>query len=60
MDILKKRDVKGLYNGKTDNVMGVDIAADFPAKTDLEIFNDGTKTPEEIAACIKQQIGIVR
>ncbi|MDR3000516.1 MAG: adenylyl-sulfate kinase [Fibromonadaceae bacterium] len=56
MDILKQRDKKGLYGGKADNVMGVDIAADFPAKPDLEILNDGSKTAEEIAGYIMQQL----
>lgn len=56
MDILKQRDKKGLYNGDTTDVMGVDIVPEYPASPFVEILNDGSKTAEEIAISILDRI----
>jgi len=54
MKILRQRDQKGLYSGAekglVKNVVGIDIKAEFPTAPDLEILNDGSKTPEQIVA----------
>ena len=48
MEVLIQRDQKGMYSkykkGKSANIVGMDIAIDYPKHPDLEIVNDG-KTP---------------
>lgn len=55
MEILKKRDQKGLYSGynvgKTKEVAGLDVNIEFPTTPDLEICNDGTYSVE---GCVEQ------
>ena len=52
MDILIKRDQKGLYSGvksgKERDVVGVDQEVELPKNPDLIIINDGSKTPQEV------------
>ena len=51
MEVLVKRDEKRIYEralrGELDNVVGVDIAAEFPREPDLIIDNDGSISPAE-------------
>lgn len=51
MEVLKKRDQKGLYsaleNGQTKNLSGVDVDAEFPKHPDITIVNDGKKSVKE-------------
>lgn len=51
MDILKKRDQKGLYSGTTEEkqkeVVGIHMDIEEPERPDLILENDGEKTPEE-------------
>ncbi len=51
MEILKKRDQKGMYSGikegKVSNVTGVDMEVQFPKKPDIHIINDGTLSIQE-------------
>ena len=50
--ILAKRNQKNLYsdvkNGNTKDVVGMDLELQLPKNPDVLLFNDGTKTPEEI------------
>lgn len=52
IDILKKRDQKGLYSalneGKISNVSGMDLKVEFPQNPDVRIVNDGSKTVEVV------------
>lgn len=56
LEVLKKRDQKGLYSGivlgKTGNVAGVDLQVDLPKRPDIVIQNDGEQSPERIAEFI--------
>lgn len=51
IDILKKRDKKGIYTqtqeGKQKNVLGIDLKVEFPKKPDIIIKNDGRYTIKE-------------
>ena len=55
LDILKKRDQKGMYSkykkGKLINLSGVDMEVEFPKNPDIELINDGRLTVEE---CIER------
>ena len=50
IEILIQRDKKGLYSqvkeGKTQNVVGMDLKLEYPKTPDLKIINDGTFSPE--------------
>ena len=52
IEILKKRNQKGLYSGlasgKIKNVTGMDLEVEFPVNPDVKIVNDGRKTVEEV------------
>ncbi|MCA9394931.1 MAG: adenylyl-sulfate kinase [Candidatus Omnitrophica bacterium] len=56
LDVLRARDSKAIYSqaaeGKLQQVMGVDIPHDEPPSPDLEIVNDGSRSPAEIARII--------
>lgn len=41
LEILKKRDIKGLYGGDQSNVVGIDLPYEIPANPDLTIDNTG-------------------
>jgi len=47
MDVLRRRDQKGLYSGGEGNVAGVHFQVEEPKAPDLILENDGEKTPEE-------------
>lgn len=52
MKVLEERDQKHLYSnaklGLVENVVGIDIAAEFPINPDVRIINDGTRSPRDI------------
>ncbi len=56
LNILKERDRKGLYNslekGQESNVYGVDLKYEEPLNPDIQITNDGSSRPEQIAKSI--------
>jgi len=58
IEILQKRDKKGLYSGamrgEIINVVGVDIAFEEPKKPNLIINNKGDLSIEDISNCMKQ------
>ncbi len=56
MEILRKRDKKGLYSSGDGRVAGVDFAVEEPEKPDVTIDNDGSRTPEEIVDEILPQV----
>lgn len=62
MDVLLKRDKKGLYSGALSgnikDVVGVDITPEIPQNPDIYIYNDGTLTVEQIFQKIKDTISI--
>lgn len=58
MDILKQRDSKRIYNKETRNVWGVDLIPEYPKNPEIEILNDGSRTPAELAFYIMKQLRI--
>jgi len=60
MDILQRRDVKGLYSaaqkGDIQNVVGVDLPFNEPTEPDLIIDNDGSSDPENISSQILEAL----
>ncbi len=52
MEVLRERDQKGLYSGKTKEkqkeVMGIEIEIEEPECPELVLINDGESTPEEL------------
>jgi N5-(cytidine 5'-diphosphoramidyl)-L-glutamine hydrolase len=52
IEVLKKRDPKGIYNaaekGALSNVYGIDLDWDEPDSPDVAILNDGTTSPEAV------------
>lgn len=47
MDVLKRRNRKGLYSKGSGNTAGIDIAIEYPKKPDIIIKNDGSQPLEE-------------
>ena len=58
METLYKRDQKKLYSSGVENVVGVDIPAEFPEHPDVVLENDGQFTPEEIVAGLETRFGL--
>lgn len=60
MEVLQKRDKKGLYSGqkegKVQNVSGLDIKVEFPEKPDIVIKNDGSLSVE---GCVEKIVEYV-
>lgn len=58
MDVLKKRDQKGMYSkmekGEFQNVLGLDMSAEFPKTPDIILKNDGRFTVKE---CVDKILG---
>ena len=54
MEILYRRDKKGLYSSGAKDVVGVDLPWDEPKNADIVIENDGSETPEEIVRRIER------
>ena len=55
LDTLKARRkelYEGALSGREKNVVGINQVAEFPKHPEVQIMNDGTKTPEEIAKII--------
>lgn len=53
MELLYRRDQKGLYSSGAKNVVGVDLPWDEPQDPDFVVENDGRETPEEIVRRIE-------
>lgn len=47
MDVLKRRNRKGLYSKGSGNTAGIDIAIEYPKNPDIIIKNDGSQSLEE-------------
>jgi cytidine diphosphoramidate kinase len=63
LDVLQKRDVKGLYaaarSGKTGNVVGLDIPFEKPASPDLTIDSSADSADmEKLAAYVLDKAGV--
>lgn len=58
MDVLRRRDQKGLYSGGGGNVAGVSLRVEEPKRPDLILENDGQKTPAEQIAILRAAAGI--
>lgn len=60
LEVLKRRDQKGLYSGissgKTNNVAGADLQVDLPKNSDIVIENDGEQLPAKIADFILKNV----
>jgi glutamine kinase len=56
---LERRDSKGIYagarHGRTANVVGIDIPAEFPEAPDLILDNDGSLDPEQAVHLILER-----
>jgi len=50
LEILKKRDQKGLYSSNAENLMGISAEPELPQNPDIVIENDGRFSVEE---CVK-------
>lgn len=52
-EVLIARNQKGLYSGVMDqttrHVAGMDLTVEEPVTPDLVLYNDGSRTPEELA-----------
>ena len=58
METLYKKKKKKLYSSGVENVVGVDIPAEFPEHPDVVLENDGQFTPEEIVAGLETRFGL--
>ncbi len=62
MEILISRDSKGLYSKalshEINNVYGIDIPYEEPKCPDVKIYNDSSKSPEEICQIIINQLNV--
>lgn len=47
MEVLKRRNRKGLYSKGNGNIAGVDVAVEYPKNPDIIIKNDGSQPLEE-------------
>ncbi len=60
--VLQMRNQKNLYQdvkqGKTANVVGMDLQLQLPQNPDIRIVNDGKNTPEEIFAFLLAQLNV--
>ena len=60
LEELKRRDTKGIYsaagNGRSGNIVGLDIPAEIPKTPDLIVDNDGSLEPEEAAQLILDRV----
>ncbi len=61
LEVLKKRNQKGLYQGAAEgqagNVVGMDLALELPANPDIVLENDGARSPEELCGELLGRIG---
>lgn len=64
IDILQKRDKKNLYQnireGRTSNVVGMDLHLQLPKSPDIRIVNDENIGPEETFEILIKQINMVK
>lgn len=49
MKVLGQRNQKGLYSGNDNDVVGVGLEPEFPKSPDIELINDGSLAPGELA-----------
>ncbi len=49
MEILEQRNQKGLYSGSGNDVVGVGLKLELPNNPDIELVNDGSLAPDELA-----------
>lgn len=60
MDILERRNQKNLYHdvrqGMTENVAGVDLAAELPKTPDITLSNDGRNNPDQVCRELIKQM----
>lgn len=59
MEVLRGRNQKNLYVEAQDELVGLGVDMEEPECPDLEVVNDGTRSPEEIAAEIMKEAGLV-
>ena len=60
LDLVKRRNSKGLYDGTTENVVGIDIDWLVPQSPNLEIDVDEQITPEELVNVIERKLAKLR
>ena len=56
VDVLKKRNQKGLYKNNIDELVGFGVGMEEPVHPDCVLLNDGTKTPKELLEELLNQI----
>ncbi len=49
MEVLEQRNQKGLYSGSGNDVVGVGLKLELPNNPDIELVNDGSLAPDELA-----------
>lgn len=59
MEILYKRDQKGLYSSGEKQMVGIDLPWDEPTNADIVVENDGSETPEAIVERIEKEFGLI-
>ncbi len=59
LQVLRQRNQKNLYIEAEDELAGIGVTAEEPRCPDIEIINDGTVMPEEIAGQILKKAGLL-
>lgn len=59
IDILRERNQKNLYVEAEDELVGLGIGMEEPECPDIEVVNNGVRTPEDIADEIMKKAGFV-
>lgn len=60
MEVLKKRNRKGLYSNGSGNTAGIDVAVEYPKNPDIVIKNDGNQPLEESVRKILEYLVVPR
>jgi len=58
IEVLIQRDQKNIYSNKHKNVIGFNIQMEEPLNPDIVIFNDGKKSPQELAEKMYSNLNI--
>lgn len=56
LDVLKQRNQKGLYEGRTDELVGFGVGMEEPQHPDCILINDGSKSPQEMLEEVFEKI----
>lgn len=59
MKELARRNQKGLYASKTENIAGIQVAIEEPTNSDLILENEGSQSVTEMAELVIEHFGIM-